>query len=138
MGALFTTPELTAVYVKVARAYRLPFLAMRNMPGAALTEQDPVLDAVVIAGPEVPREKWQAFYLNAVASLKPGLTEMIVHLGHDDAELQAVTVNHEPYGSAWRQRDLDVVTSAAFRKALADNHVVLVTWRELSKLATQP
>ena len=138
MGALFTTPDLISTYVKVARAYRLPFLALRGMPGAPLTEQDVLLDAVIIAGTEVPRDKWKEFYLNAVASLKPGLTEIIVHLGHDDAELQAVMVNHEPYGSAWRQRDLDVVTSPEFRKALQANHVVVVTWRELGRLTQQP
>jgi predicted glycoside hydrolase/deacetylase ChbG (UPF0249 family) len=138
MGALFTTPELIATYVKVARAYRLPFLALRGDPRSPpqfLTEKDVVLDAVVIAGPEVPREQWKAFYLNAIAGLKPGLTEMIVHLGHDDAELQAVTVNHEPYGSAWRQRDYDVVMSPEFRKALQDNKVILVTWRDLQKVS---
>jgi predicted glycoside hydrolase/deacetylase ChbG (UPF0249 family) len=141
MGALFTTPELIATYVKVARAYRLPFLALRGDPRSPptfLTEKDVVLDAVVIAGPEVPREQWKAFYLNAIAALKPGLTEMIVHLGYDDAELQAVTVNHEPYGSAWRQRDYDVVMSPEFRKALKDNQVILVTWRELHRVAQQP
>jgi predicted glycoside hydrolase/deacetylase ChbG (UPF0249 family) len=137
MGALFTTPDLIATYVKVARAYRLPFLGMRGVPGAPFTDRDILLDAVVIAGPEVPRDKWKEFYLDAVTGLKPGLTEIIVHLGHDDAELQAVTVNHEPYGSAWRQRDLDVVTRAEFRKALKDNNVVLVTWRELGKLTQQ-
>jgi chitin disaccharide deacetylase len=62
---------------------------------------------------------------------------MIVHLGHDDAELRAVTVNHEPYGSAWRQRDYNVVTSAEFRKALADNHVILVGWRDVARAAQQ-
>jgi predicted glycoside hydrolase/deacetylase ChbG (UPF0249 family) len=142
MGALFTTPELFATYVKVARDYRLPFLALSvGLPPAfraALSENDVLLDAVIIAGPEVPRDQWKAFYLNAIANLRPGLTEMIVHLGRDDAELQAVTVNHEPYGSAWRQRDYDVVTSAEFRKALEDHHVTLVTWRALQKVAQQP
>jgi chitin disaccharide deacetylase len=138
MGALFSKPELFAVYAKVAREYRLPFLALAVGPFAALRsallDTDIVLDALVIAGPEVPRDQWKQFYLNAIANLNPGLTEMIVHLGHDDAELQAVTVNHEPYGSAWRQRDYDVVTSGEFRKALRDNGVILVTWRELQKL----
>lgn len=142
MGALFTTPELIATYVKVARDYRLPFLALRSNPSAApsppVTEKDILLDTVIIAGPDVPRDQWKAFYLNAIANLEPGLTEMIVHLGHDDAELQAVTVNHEPYGSAWRQRDYDVVTSPEFRKALQDHHVILVTWRDLQKVARQP
>ena len=131
MGALFASPELIATYIKVAHDYRLPFLAPRGLPVGA---NDVVLDLVVIAGPEVARDKWKQFYIDAIAGLKPGLTEMIVHLGHDDAELQAVTVNHEPYGSAWRQRDYDVVTSAEFKKALADNHVVLVRWRDLGKL----
>jgi chitin disaccharide deacetylase len=142
MGALFTTPELIATYVKVARDYRLPFLALRGDPRAApqppLTDKDVLLDAVIIAGPEVPRDQWKAFYLKSIADLKPGLTEIIVHLGRDDSELQAVTVNHEPYGSAWRQRDYDVVTSPEFKKALQDNHVILVTWRELKKLVQQP
>lgn len=138
MGALFSTPEFIATYMKVAREYRLPFLALRGDPRSptpGLSEKDVVLDAVIIAGPEVPRDQWKAFYLNAVAGIKPGLTEMIVHLGRDDAELQAVTVNHEPYGSAWRQRDYDVVMSPEFRKALNDNHVILVTWKELQKVA---
>ena len=142
MGSLFTTPELIATYVKIAHDYRLPFLAVKGSalaaPQAGLTNRDILLDAVIIASPEVPRDQWKEFYLKSIAGLKPGLTEMIVHLGHDDSELQAVTVNHEPYGSAWRQRDFDVVTSAEFKKALRDNHVILVTWKELGKLAQQP
>jgi predicted glycoside hydrolase/deacetylase ChbG (UPF0249 family) len=138
MGALFSTPALMATYVKVAREYRLPFLALRGDPNAKLqpplSEKDVLLDAVIIAGPEVPRDQWKDFYLKSIASLKPGLTEMIVHLGSDDSELQAVMVDHEPYGSAWRQHDYDVMTSAEFRKALTDNGVILVTWKELQKL----
>jgi predicted glycoside hydrolase/deacetylase ChbG (UPF0249 family) len=138
MGSLFTTPALIATYVKVAHEYHLPFLAVRGSalasPLAGVTPRDVLLDAVIIAGREVPRDQWKEFYLNAVKNLKPGLSEIIVHLGHDDAELQAVMVNHEPYGSAWRQRDYEVMTSPEFKKALQDNHVILVTWRELDKL----
>ncbi|HEX6627482.1 MAG TPA: polysaccharide deacetylase family protein [Gemmatimonadaceae bacterium] len=138
MGALFTKPELFNVYTKVAREYHLPFLAVKgasfaNSP-APLTPKDVPLDAVVIAGGQVPRDKWKEFYLAAVDSLKPGLTELIVHLGHDDAELQAVTVNHEPYGAAWRQRDYEVMNSPEFKKKLQDNHVILIKWRDLQKL----
>ena len=138
MGTLFGPPALMAVYVKVAREYRLPFLARRGDPRAPpqfpLSENDVLVDTVLGIGAEVRPENWKAFYLTAVANLKPGLTEIIVHLGHDDAELQAVTVGHDAFGSAWRQRDYDVVSSAEFRQALKDNHVVLVTWRQLGKL----
>ena len=138
MGALFNTPELIATYVKVAREYRLPFLALRGDPRAPprppLSSQDILLDTLVQAFPDVPPDQWKAFYIKQIANLKPGLTEMIVHLGRDDSELQAVMVNHEPWGSAWRQRDFDVVNSPEFKKALKDNNIILVTWRQLQKL----
>ena len=136
MGALFTTPELFATYVKVARSYKLPFLAAIGAmnPGAraALQPGDIFPDTVFDAG-DTPKEQWKQFYLDALKNLKPGLTEILFHLGHDDAELQAVTVNHEPYGAAWRQRDLDVVSSAEWKQALKDNKIVLVTWREIQQ-----
>src|SRR5881394_384246 len=91
MGALFSTNDLIATYIKVAHHYRLPFLAIRgNPPGVTtvpLSPNDVVLDNVIVASPDVPRDHWKEFYLNAIANLKPGLTEIIVHLGHDDAEL---------------------------------------------------
>ncbi|MEP6730557.1 MAG: hypothetical protein ABJE10_07960 [bacterium] len=76
-------------------------------------------------------------YVDAVAKLTPGVSEIIVHLGRDDAELQAVMAGHDAYGSAWRQRDRDVVNSAEFKKALLDNHVTLVTWRDIQKLVQE-
>jgi predicted glycoside hydrolase/deacetylase ChbG (UPF0249 family) len=138
MGALFASNDLIATYIKVAHDYRLPFLAMLgNPPGVTnvpLGANDIVLQDVIVASPEVPRDKWKDFYVKAVANLKPGLSEIIVHLGYDNAELQAVMVEHEPYGSAWRQRDYDVVNSPEFKKALKDNNVILVRWRDLQKL----
>jgi len=138
MGSLFATPALVATYVKIAHEYRLPFLALRTNPfGEApmpLAPNDIPLDALVQAGDDVPAEQWKEFYLNAIANLKPGLTEMIVHLGYDDAELRAVTVNHDSWGSAWRQRDYEVVNSPEFKKALQDNKVILIKWRDLQKL----
>jgi predicted glycoside hydrolase/deacetylase ChbG (UPF0249 family) len=139
MGVLFSTPELFAVYVKVAHEYKLPFLAVRipNAPSqllSVLSEKDVILDSVVIANTTVLANEWQDFYLKAVKNLQPGLTEMIVHLGHDDAELRAVTLDHPDYGAAWRQRDYDLVTSPEFKKALEENHVILVKWKDLKKL----
>jgi len=139
MGTLFARPDLFAVYVKVAHEYKLPFLAVRTPQApkellSLLSEKDIVLDSVVIAGPQVGAANWKAFYSNAIKNLKPGITEMIVHLGHDDAELQAVTLDHPDYGAAWRQRDYDAVTSTEFKQALEENHVILIHWKDLKKL----
>ncbi|HET9308218.1 MAG TPA: polysaccharide deacetylase family protein [Candidatus Sulfotelmatobacter sp.] len=139
MGEFFERPDLFAVYLKVARSYKLPFLAalMPNTPktmSSQLSPNDLVLDNVVMAYPEVPVADWKNFYLNTLKNLKPGVTELIVHLAHDDAEMQAVTVDHADYGAAWRQRDYDVITSPEFKKALDDNHIILIHWSDLKKL----
>ena len=139
MGVLFAKPELFAVYVKVAHEYKLPFLALRGPQAppallSMLTEKDVILDSLIMADPSVNPANWKAFYINAIKNLKPGLTEIIVHLAHDDAEFQAVAVDHPDYGSAWRQRDYDVVTSPEFKKVLEENHIILIHWKDLKKL----
>jgi predicted glycoside hydrolase/deacetylase ChbG (UPF0249 family) len=139
MGTLFSRPDLFAVYVKVAHEYKLPFLAFiaPNTPPALstlLSDKDVILNSVLIANPSVRATDWKTFYANAIQNLKPGVTELIVHLGHDDAELQAVTVDHPDYGAAWRQRDYDVITSPEFKKALEENHIILIQWKDLKKL----
>jgi chitin disaccharide deacetylase len=139
MGTLFARPDLTGVYIKVAHDYKLPFLAMITPTSPAslksmLSEKDVLLDSVVIANPSVPAAHWKDFYLDAIKNLKPGLTEFIVHLAHDDAESQAVMVDHPDYGAAWRQRDYDAVTSPEFKKALEDNQIILVQWKDLKRL----
>jgi chitin disaccharide deacetylase len=139
MGVLFSRPDLTAVYVKVAHDYRLPFLAMLtpNVPPevkSLFSDKDILLDSVIIANPSLQPANWKNFYLDVISNLKPGLTEIIVHLAHDDAESQAVMVDHPDYGAAWRQRDYDVITSREFKKALDDNHIVLIQWKDLKQL----
>jgi hypothetical protein len=139
MGVLFARPDLLGVYIKVAHEYKLPFLAALSpdTPAALrslLSDKDIGVDSVVIAYPGIAPSDWPTFYANAIRNLKPGLTEIIVHLGHDDSELQAVTVDHPDYGSAWRQRDYDVVTSPEFKQVLQENHVIVIQWKDLKKL----
>lgn len=143
MGSLFTTPQLFEVLARVAREHGLPFLAVRSAEGRGenqppMREGEIVLDAVVTAGDDLRPDQWKQFYLDAVKNLRPGLTEFIVHVGYDDAELRAVMEGFDAWGSAWRQRDLDVLSSPEFRQALRDNDVKLVTWRELQRLGVRP
>jgi predicted glycoside hydrolase/deacetylase ChbG (UPF0249 family) len=139
MGTLFSRPDLFAIYVKVAREYKLPFLAFiaPDTPPALsslLSDRDILINSVVIADPSVHASDWKTFYANAIKNLKPGVTEIIVHLGYDDAELQAVMVDHLDYGAAWRQRDYDAVTSPEFKRLLEENRAILIHWKDLKKL----
>ena len=135
MGVLFARPDLFTVYVKVAHEYKLPFLALRTPEALRiLSDKDVVPDSIAIASPSVSVTGWKDFYLDVIKNLKPGLTELIVHLAGDDAEFQAISVDHPDYGSAWRQRDYDVITSSDFKTALEDNHVIVIQWKSLKKL----
>ena len=139
MGVLFARPDLMAVYVKLAHEYKLPFLGMLtpSLPTevkSMFSEKDVLLDSVVMANPTVQAANWKNFYIDTITNLKPGLTEIIVHLAHNDAESQAVMVDHPDYGAAWRQRDYDAITSPEFKRALEENHIVLVHWKDLKKL----
>lgn len=140
MGTLFATPELFAAYVKVAHQYRIPFFAVkvsdeRSKFLSLLSPTDILVDNLVIATPNVPADQWQTYYLNAIKNLQPGLTYMIVHLAYDDAESRAMMGQNAPYGAAWRQRDFDAVTNPVFQQDLKDNHIVVIHWRDLQKLA---
>ena len=142
MGAVIS-PTLLPVYIKLAREYRLPFFAVRalGLPAsmlALLREDDVFPDAIAMANPSVKPGQWQEYYEGVVRDLKPGLTELIVHLGYDDAELQAVTVDHPDFGSAWRQRDYEILRSVRFRRVIEENGVKLVGWRGLAKPAVKP
>jgi predicted glycoside hydrolase/deacetylase ChbG (UPF0249 family) len=133
--------ELFDVMVRVAHEYKLPVFVTRDWFAehpylqASLGADDIVLDHTVTIDPEVPAEKWAEFYLTALKNLKPGVTEFVIHPGFDDEELRAATRERSTWGSAWRQRDYDFFTSDQFREILAQEHIKLITWRELARVA---
>jgi predicted glycoside hydrolase/deacetylase ChbG (UPF0249 family) len=136
MTALFSTPELFRMYVGVAREYKLPFTFYGTQTPeirAVLRADDIMPSAVIMAEEAKSRDEWMRFYVDALRNLKPGLSEILVHLGYDDSELRAVTAGYDIFEATWRQRDYDVMTSPEFQKALKDYNVVLVTWRDIQK-----
>jgi chitin disaccharide deacetylase len=140
MMTLAATPQLYATLVKVGHDLHLPFLAVRGNGGRRikwlLSETDIVFDSLVGFDSNVPPDQWTESYVKALDLLKPGLHYLIVHPGHDDAELEAVTVDQQSYGAAWRQRDFNTVTSPEFKHALERNRIILVGWKDLGKLSS--
>lgn len=138
MGTLAARSDYYAALVKMGHEYHLPFLALRVTGPQAkmlslLAPNDIVLDSLTMFAPGVRPEAWTHSYVETIEKLKPGLNEMIVHLGHDDPELEAITTGHPDYGAAWRARDFQAVTSPEFKQALVDQHIVLVYWKDLRK-----
>ena len=127
--------------LRVAHDYKLPVFVTRDWFAdhpylqASLGASDLVLDHTVTIEPEVTAEKWADFYLTALKNLKPGVTEFVIHPGFDDEELRAATRERSSWGAAWRQRDYDFFTGDQFRAILAEQHIQLITWRELARAA---
>jgi predicted glycoside hydrolase/deacetylase ChbG (UPF0249 family) len=135
--------EIFQVFVRLGREYKVPIFVARDWLAehpyleSSLGPQDLILDHTVTISPDVPAEKWGDFYRDALKNLQPGVTEFVIHVGLDDEELRAATRERATWGSAWRQRDFDFFTSKEFRALLEQQHVKLITWRELAKAATK-
>lgn len=140
MGTLYQNKALFETLLRVARDNKLPTriakaqIASTSFLSSLLKPEDIVIDNVISIEPNVSPEGWAKFYTDAIKGIQPGVTEVIIHLAYDDAEMRAATYDHPDWGSAWRQRDLDFFTSEAFRKLLSDNQIKLITWREIGKL----
>ena len=141
MATLFRTPELFAVYRKLADSYRLPQLievygergGAEAPPWLANAAKTALVDRVVSIDPGVAASDWLAAYKKMLEPLPPGTYQLIVHLGYDDEEMRGATWDHPNWGSAWRQSDFDLVKSAEFRDFLKAQKFTLVSWRELAR-----
>jgi chitin disaccharide deacetylase len=135
--------ELFDVVLRVAHEYKLPVFVTKDWFAEhpylqeSLGPGDIVLDHTVTIEPEVSADKWADFYVTALKSLKPGVTEFVIHPGFDDDELRAATRERSTWGSAWRQRDYDFFTSDQFREILSHENIKLITWRELARAAAR-
>ena len=140
MGTLYQNQVLFETLFRVARDNKLLTRVSREWFTAApflpslLGPDDVVMNGVISIEPAISTESWSKFYADAIKNLQPGITEMIVHLAYDDEEMKGVAFDHPNWGSAWRQRDFEFVTSDAFRSLLRENNIKLITWREVSKL----
>ena len=139
MGCLFwTKPEIFKIYVELAREYKIPCLIEKNFsalyPEAfkeIVTDEDVVVDAVFSPGPEDYAKGMDRFYTQVLNNLEPGLNMIIIHAGFDNAELQAITIDHPDWGSAWRQADYDFFRGQSCRDLIESNGIKLITWREI-------
>lgn len=138
MRTLHQNAELLEVLLGVARDTGIPAVIPREFAedptlSPVLRPEDVLIDHMISIEPHVAPRRWAAFYTDVIRNLQPGVTMLIVHLAYDDAETRAAMVNHTDWGSAWRQRDFDFFTSAAFRRLLRKHNVKLITWREIGE-----
>ena len=124
-------------YLKMGQEYKIPVMVSRTMlefmPALKpiLDDHTILVDHVVIANPQDFKEGMAAFYEKQLRALPTGVTVLLMHLGYDNAELQAMAIDHPDYGSQWRQQDFDFFTSETCRQILKEEGIELVTWRQI-------
>ncbi len=129
---------LFEAFRRVARSYGIPMMLPRewfstwSYLGEGLAPDEIVIDRIVTMTPDVPADRWAAFYDDAVASLQPGVTEFVIHVAYDNQEMQAFSRDRPTWGGAWRQRDFDYFTSDAFRQKLRARGATLLSWRDIA------
>lgn len=81
-------------------------------------------------------QKLQSFktekYIEAIKSLKPGVTMMIMHCTSPSEVFKHISAS-----GPTRKGDMLAMMSPAFKKALKDEGIILTTWRELKERRSQ-
>jgi hypothetical protein len=141
MGSVMATPELVQAYLSLSDTYHVPVLFPREYlswfppeTAKALGSKIFLLDNLFMLDEKTVTPKWIDAYKKGIESLKPGLNQMIVHLSLDNEEMQAISIGHDDYGSAWRQHDLDLITSREFKDLLKANNVILIGWKQVKDM----
>lgn len=140
MGAVYGSKALFEVYLRLGRKFKLPLLITKEiytqLPEYAklLTNQDIVIDQIAGASPDDFKNGMEKHYAQVLRSLGAGVTEIIIHTAFDDAEMQAITIEHPDWGATWRQKDFDFFTSPTCKKILEEEKIQLITWKKIGEL----
>ncbi len=143
MGSVFGTPALFQIYLKVGAAYKLPVFIPKNAAETypellkLLDGSQILVDNYYMMDKNRPKEEWTNYYIDIIKNLTAGFNVMLIHLAIDDAEMQAITIDHPDFGATWRQNDLETMVDKEFKAALKENNVHLITWGQIKKLLNE-
>lgn len=149
MGALVTRADILEVYVRMGLEYNLPVLfvkASRRTPQSAaeypaLVEKGvelgkmleakklPILDGLEQYYSGESFEFRRNLYLKAIREMKPGVTQIIIHCGIDNTELQGIT-------SSSKNRDGDrvIFTDPEILKEIKSHGIEIITWKQFHEM----
>ncbi len=150
MGTIYIKPEILTAYVRLAREFSLvPMLpkwsealeaywksvswldtpALKNILLELEQQNEILLDRLVLDVGGSSLETRTENYLRTIASLRPGLTQIIVHLSDQAAEFDTI-ISRQPQERR-RYWDVEILQSERFRSALANAGITLVNWSDL-------
>ena len=145
MGALVSRPDFVDVYVKLGIEFNVPVLFVRDAQKSDLTlkaypalaeraaeltlaldaRRLPMLDSLAPFYGGETHEMRKESYLKVLRELKPGVTEIIIHCGIDNAELKAITNS-----SANRDSDRRIFTEADVMDEIKRLGIEVISWKQ--------
>lgn len=146
MGTLYADPRFFEVFLKLGIEYKIPPMVFSPTPEVMLMAsargmnykavyqriQQAGLPTIDALNPQYEigesYDKHRARLHQYIRQLKPGVNELIVHLGEADPEGHAIT-------SCWQYRvdELRILMEPAFKELLQQSGVQLYTYRELAQ-----
>jgi predicted glycoside hydrolase/deacetylase ChbG (UPF0249 family) len=141
MFAMFAKPELVEIYLNLSEEYNLPILLSRDhlqwLPAEIAKSWNSkifILESLFSMDQNMINSEWFDSYQKGLGALKPGLNQMIVHIAFDNNEMQNICRGHDYFGSAWRQKDFNLIVSSEFKDFLNSNGIILITWGQIRDL----
>ena len=147
MGTVVSTADMLDIYVRLGIEYNLPVMIIRNIdPALAAGYPDlvrrngeyiqqlesqklPPIDYLYQFYDGKDHAARQKRYLDTIRDLKPGVTQMIIHCGYDDSELQAITSSH-----FLRDDDRRIFSDPAVREQIEAMGVEIIDWTRLREM----
>ena len=135
-GTLFFDPAFFRTYIEVGHQNQIPvfvpkLLAPHFDEHFPLPPQVVLVDQMFMALKGTELDAMESYYAEVLSSIKPGLNQLLVHLAFDDEEMKAITKDREAYGTKWRAKDYQVVSSRKFQDLLKQNEIKLIQWRDI-------
>ncbi len=144
MGAVFGRADLAEIYVRLGVEYQLPVLFLRpnrnlllfaaypalkdvatELTGVLDREGFPVLTSIFQYYTKGEHDARKDVYLNRLRKLKPGVTEIIIHCGYDNEELQGITSSN-----VLRDSDRRIFTDPDVAAEIEKEGIEVITWRQ--------
>jgi len=146
MGTLFADPRFFEVYTRIGKESGLLPMLMEpspeiNLQAKALGLDYPplaeklraqgfvLLDRLITGATTSGYEERKKQYHEMIRTLRPGVTEIILHLSGDDEEIRAIT-------GSWANRwhELRIFTDPDMKALVQDEKVKLIGYRQLAAL----
>lgn len=149
MGTIYYNPNFLPVAMKLSEEYDIPLMLFRASPeimkelGEKQQEQYTVLSQqlekrnipLVDALPslkDVPVEKYEEGYKALIAGLKPGVSEIILHLADESSEYEAITGSYQR-----RLAEYKLFTRPEMKEYIEKQGIHLIGWKDLLPLWKQ-